>query len=352
MKSEKNQQIATVIFAQDEALVIGETVETVVKALGANDKLFVIADNCTDDTASIAAKAGANVFARPGEKASSKGDALAWFLSRYQNQLQPFSFLLVLDADTKIDPDFFKIIRANTPNGTNTPNRVAFQCFIAPLYENQSPMGKLAALSYLLDQYISDRIRTFLGWPVRLRGTGMLIKPEILYEIGNQLETKVEDIALSLLLTKKGVHIGRIDEAVVYDPIPDTAAATSRQRARWFRGQWHAIWLYRREVASLLIKGPAGWSLLSSLFLKPRWLMLTVSLFLALALSRWLWLSLFFWSYVFLGFLYVVIGLIIIPDRQVFIRASLHLPAYVWMWVRSIILSLRSSPWLKVRKKE
>ncbi|NQS92053.1 MAG: glycosyltransferase, partial [Chloroflexi bacterium] len=293
MKRDGNQRIATLIFARDESFVIGETVACVVKALGLGDELFVIADNCTDDTAEIARISGADVYVRTRQASSGKGKALAWFLNCYQYLLQPFDFLLVLDADSKVNPDFLEIIRVNIPQMS-----AAFQCFISPQYERQSPIGNLAALSYFLDQYVSDKIRTVLGWPVRLRGTGMLIPPVILIEVRDQLETMVEDIALSLLLTAKGVHIGRIDEAIVYDPVPDTPTAASNQRARWFRGQWHAIRQFRREIAIILAKGPGGWSLLSSLFLKPRWLILTVSIFLALVLSRWWWLSLIFWGYV------------------------------------------------------
>jgi cellulose synthase/poly-beta-1,6-N-acetylglucosamine synthase-like glycosyltransferase len=339
-------KIAMLIFARNEASVIGETVENAVQALGVGDELFVIADNCSDDTAKIANEAGANVYIRTRKTSSSKGKALAWFLNRHKDLLQPFDFLLVLDADSKIDSDFLKIVKANIPDRGG-----AFQCFISPLYEKQSPVGILAALSYFLDQCVSDKIRTALRWPVRFRGTGMLIPPEILIETRDQLETMVEDIALSLLLTAKGVHIGRIDEAIVYDLVPDTPTGASRQRARWFQGQWSAIWQYRKEIAYTLTKGPRGWSLLASLFFKPRWLILTGSFFIALALSRWWWLSLFFWGQVLFGLLYLIIGLIVLPERKTFIVALLHLPSYIYMWIRSIGLSLRSTPWLKTRKE-
>jgi len=338
--------IAMLIFAHNEASVIGDTVENGVQALGGDDQLIIIADNCTDDTVKIAKDAGAHIYTRATSSPSSKGQALAWFISSNQYDFQSVDFLLVLDADSRIAPNYLDIIRENIPEKGE-----AFQCFIFPQYDDQSPIGNLAALSYLLDQSISDRIRTMLGWPVRLRGTGMLITPDVLFEIRNKLDTSVEDIALSLLITAAGIHIGRIDQAVVYDPVPDSSDAASRQRARWFRGQWLAAWQYRREIAYALTKGPRGWSLLSSLFLKPRWLFLTVSLFLALALSRWWWISLFFWGQVLFGLLYLIIGLIILPDRKTFIIALLRLPTYIYMWVRSIVLSFRSTPWLKARKE-
>jgi len=338
--------IAMLIFAHNEASFIGETVKNIAHVLGSNDELIVIADNCTDDTVKIAKDMGAHVYARTRGSSSSKGQALAWFLSNYQDILQSFDFLLVLDADTQIAPNYLDIIRENIPEKGE-----AFQCFIFPQYDDQSPIGNLAALSYLLDQRISDKIRTMLGWPVRLRGTGMLITPDVLIKIRNKLDTSVEDIALSLLITAAGIHIGRIDQAVVYDPVPDSSDTASRQRARWFRGQWLAARQYRKEIAYALTKGPRGWSLLSSLFLKPRWLFLVASLFLALVLSRWWWISLFFWGQVLFGLLYLIIGLIILPDRKTFIIALLRLPTYIFMWVRSIILSFRSTPWLKARKE-
>ena len=347
MKRTGNYHIAALIFAQDESFVIGETVAQVVNALGPGDEVFVIADNYTDDTAKIARNAGAQVYIRTLPASAGKGEALAWFLDHQQVLLQPFDFLLVLDADSKVSPNFLAVIRANI-----TQTDAAFQCFVAPQSDEQSPIGNLAALSYFLDQSISDRIRTVLGWPVRLRGTGMLIPPGILIEERDQLRTIVEDIALSLLLTAKGVHISRIEEAIVSDPVPDTTAAASNQRARWFRGQWQAIWQFRREISIILAKGPRGWSLLASLFLKPRWLIFSISLILALVLWRWWWISILFWGYVLNTFFYLGIGLVIIPERQRFIRALFYLPSYGWMWARSIIRSFQASSWLKARERQ
>jgi len=339
-------RIAVLIFARNEASYIGETVDNVIQSLGVNDDLIVIADNCTDDTVKIAKDAGALVYTRATSPPSSKGQALAWFMSSNHIDIKSVDYLLVLDADSRISTNYLDIIRENIPEKGE-----AFQSFVFPQYDEHSPIGNLAALSYLLDQSVSDRIRTMLGWPVRLRGTGMLISPDVLIDIRNRLDTSVEDIALSLLITAAGIHVGRIDQAVVYDPIPDNSDAASRQRARWFRGQWLSARQYRKEIAYVLTKGPRGWSLLSSLFLKPRWLFLTASLFLALVLSRWWWISLFFWGHVFFGLLYLIIGLMILPNRKTFIIALLRLPTFIFMWVRSIKLSFRSTPWLKARKE-
>jgi len=338
-------RFALLILAHDESVVIRDTVAAANQALTAGDTLFVVADNCSDDTVAKAQNAGARVIVRNTGAANGKGEALEWFLSQYSDELLNYFMVVILDADSMISPDFIRIINSNVSEESQ-----ALQCFVYPLYENKAPIGKLAAFSELLDQYLSDNIRTALGWPVRLRGTGMVIKPEVLIKMGNRLQTKVEDIALSLLLTARGIRIQRINDAIVFDPKPRTSDTAARQRARWFRGQWQAMWQYRQEVVRVLVKGPAGWSLLSSLFLKPKWLVLTTSLLLALTLSHWPWLSLFFGIHFILGVLYVFLGLSLIPDRKLFMRAMFHAPAYVWMWLKGITLSFRPSSWLRARK--
>lgn len=337
--------IALLILAHNESGVIGETIEDAQKALSLGDRLFVVADHCSDDTEIIAREAGANVIVRCGEAPEGKGDALAWFVGEHRDNLKEFSRLIVLDADSRIGPDFLDRVKENISSGCE-----AMQCFVYPQFEHKSPIGKLAALSEFHDQYISDKVRTKLGWPVRMRGTGMVIKPDLLFEMDGLLHTKVEDIALSLIFASKGIRVKRLDEAVLFDPKPSTAAAAARQRARWFRGQWGAVRQYRREIVRVFLRGPAGWSLLSSLFLKPKWLVLTTSLVLALVLYPWPWVAIPLWLYFVFGSIYLFMGLCLIPERGLFFRTLFHIPTYVWMWLRGITLSLRPSSWLSARK--
>jgi len=343
----KGDPVALLILAHNESGVIGETVEGAQKTLSSGDKLFVVADHCSDDTEIIARDAGANVIVRCGEAPVSKGAALAWFVQEHRDRLKEFSRLVVLDADSNVKSDFLDRIKENITDDSDV-----MQCFVYPQFENKSPIGKLAALSEFHDQHISDGIRSALGWPVRMRGTGMVVKPDLLFEMDGQLMTKVEDIALSLIFASKGISVKRINEAIIFDPKPPSAAAAARQRARWFRGQWSAVWQYRREIVKILLKGPSGWSLLSSLFLKPKWLVLTASLVLALILSPWFWASSPFWLYFMLGSIYLFIGLCLIPERSLFFRTLFHIPAYVWMWLRGILLSIRPSSWLSTRQQD
>jgi cellulose synthase/poly-beta-1,6-N-acetylglucosamine synthase-like glycosyltransferase len=337
--------LAIVVLANDEETVIGRTVESAVQALLPEDKLFVIADHCTDDTEKIALTAGAQVIVRNDGGADGKGNALSWFISKYHQEMIEFSAVVILDADSVIKADFIEVIKRKINH-----ENIAYQCFVYPTFGHNSAIGKLAALSELVDQHITDKFRTTFNWPVRLRGTGMVLRPGILIEVSPLLDTYVEDIALSLLLTAKGVPVERIEHAIVYDPKPDSFITASRQRARWFRGQWRALWQYREEIIRIILKGPPGWSLLCSLFLRPKWLVLMICCLLALVLSPLSWLSLIFWSYFIGGTTLLLLGILMIPDSRLFLPATFHIPAYLWMWLQSIILSLQSSTWRRSRK--
>jgi cellulose synthase/poly-beta-1,6-N-acetylglucosamine synthase-like glycosyltransferase len=276
--------------------------------------------------------------------ATGKGEAIAWLLKTHQQCLLAFDMLVVVDADNTIDVNYLHRIRAAI-----TPSTQVLQTFVEPHVERQSGIGWLAAASELIDQRYSDRLRCALHWPIRLRGTGMVFRTELLIDYAKRIETHVEDVALSLLLVADGIIIDQLGDAAVTDPKPLSSSAAIQQRARWFRGQWQALWIYRHEVARIMLQGLGGWSLLGSLFLRPKWVVLIGVFFLALISTGWL--SFLFWGFFGLATTYYLISMLLIPERGNVIRALIHLPAFGWMWIKSIVLSMRDNSWLRTREE-
>jgi cellulose synthase/poly-beta-1,6-N-acetylglucosamine synthase-like glycosyltransferase len=338
------RSIAIVIFAHNEAPVIQKTVQFAKSALDQEDALFVIADNCTDDTAAIAHAAGAKVYRRDNISPYGKGAALSWLTRVHGNILKKYWRLVILDADTLISPDFLNDLKNQISNDTNV-----FQCFVYPIGYEHSPISTLIALSEMIEQSVFNRLKSFLGWPIRLRGTGMVIHPELLCSIASQVQTDVEDIVLTLLITEKNINIAQLSSIYVYDPKPVETSAASRQRARWFRGQWTALWLYRSAILRTLSQGIKGLSLIATIFLKPRWLMMTIKFFLALFCYQVPILAAF-WVLLFsLDILLISIGILSSKERMIFIKTLIFIPGFVFMWLRSIRLSFQRLPWLRVR---
>jgi len=335
---------AVLILANNESNVIASTVESVRQALEPRDAVFVIADNCQDDTAHKAAAAGAIVFERQIGAPYGKGAAIKWLVHQAWEQLETYDLLVILDADNRLPTEFMREIKAGYPGDG------ILQCMVLPIDYQGSSLSTLITLSEIHEQKTIDSIRTFLGWSVRLRGTGMVIPPHLLKLVADEIDTEVEDFAMSLLFVARGVKIRRNIHAIVFDPKPRDSILASRQRARWFRGQMLAFWRYRREIVQLIKHGPNGWALLDSLFMKPRWLIDLLLTLLAVLLSRvsWLLAGLVF-ARVFVDLLCLGWTIMASEERTSFLKAILHVPGFIWMWLRGILLAFRRSTWLRGR---
>ena len=333
------------ILAHNEAFVIESAVRSVRRVLDPQDAVYVIADNCQDSTADHAAGAGAFVGERLTGGPDGKGAALKWFVDQAGDLLEHYDLVVILDADNQVPPGFLRDIKAGYRG------EGVMQCFVQPAGYQDSPLSTLIALSEVHEQKFNDSIRAYFGWPVRLRGTGMVMTPGLLKIAANMIDTEVEDIVLSLLFVSRGIRIQRNERICVYDPKPCESVLASRQRARWFRGQWVAFWHYRREVLVLLKHGPSGWFLLSSLFLKPRWLVDLMLLLLAVILIQYSWyLAVPFLIKILLDLAFLGWTILSSKDRTIFLKAILHVPSFIIMWMRSILLAFKKSPWLRARE--
>ena len=234
----------------------------------------------------------------------------------------------------------------------------AVQGYVQPL-SSGSTAAELAAYSEILSQRIDDRARLRLGWPTPLRGTGMVFRREAWEALVPKLRTRVEDMELSLLLAAEGRTVRFVPQAVVGDPKPAAARGVAAQRGRWLQGQaeiWRAYW---REIFGLAFSGgPAIWSLLGALLLKPKVLVLMARLLLALVVCaiaiepQWLNALVDAVTALVVGLdaVYYVVGLRFVSDRRRYASALLRAPLYVlvWLWSAALALVSRGS-WLRAR---
>ena len=99
---------ALVVAAHNEHAVIGQLVENLKQLNYPKDMydIYVIADNCTDNTAEIAEKAGALVHVRTHPTKKSKGYALQWMFDRLFKMDNQYDAVCVFDADNLVHPQF------------------------------------------------------------------------------------------------------------------------------------------------------------------------------------------------------------------------------------------------------
>ena len=110
LKIKKDHKFMAIIPAHNEEAVVANLIESL-KNQNYNKQLYdiyVIADNCTDNTAKVAKKAGAIVYERFDETKKTKGYALNWFLQQKIKENADYDAFFVFDADNIVDENFIK----------------------------------------------------------------------------------------------------------------------------------------------------------------------------------------------------------------------------------------------------
>ena len=98
--SARRLRLTVLVPAHDEALTIGATLESLWGQTRPPDRVVVVADNCTDDTADIAREHGAEVFTTVGnteKKAGALNQALSRDVRRHRRRA---TSSMVMDADS------------------------------------------------------------------------------------------------------------------------------------------------------------------------------------------------------------------------------------------------------------
>ena len=103
LKVKKDHKFMAIIPAHNEEMVVGNLIESL-KRQDYNKELYdiyVIADNCTDNTAKVAKEAGAIVYERFDEAKKTKGYALDWFLKQKIKEIDTIDFVKDNEDGTK-----------------------------------------------------------------------------------------------------------------------------------------------------------------------------------------------------------------------------------------------------------
>jgi cellulose synthase/poly-beta-1,6-N-acetylglucosamine synthase-like glycosyltransferase len=233
---------AVLIPAHNEALGIARTIESLRAEARPGDRIIVIADNCTDDTAAIAAAAGAEVAIRTNVTLRGKGYALDHGV-RYL-EANPPDVVIVVDADCHVSPGFFAAMSSATMVKASP-----IQCVnltTASLSDGKSAVAVLANRTINL---VRPTGLSRLGGPCRLLGTGMAFPWPLIRDAELATGSLVEDMKLGIDLAVGGHDAYFESAAQVTSALPPGRAAFATQRARWETGHLQTFF---RESPRLL----------------------------------------------------------------------------------------------------
>lgn len=225
---------AVLIPAHNEASGIARTIESLRAEAREGDRIVVIADNCTDDTAAVAAAAGAEVAVRTNLALRGKGYALDHGV-RYLAAAPP-EVVIVVDADCRVSPGFFAVMSDSV-----LQKRSPVQCINLTVADKADAKSAVAVLANRTINLVRPMGLLALGGPCRLLGTGMAFPWELICGAKLATGSLVEDMKFGIDLAVQG-HDARFEpEAMVTSALPPGRAAFATQRARWEAGHMQTI---------------------------------------------------------------------------------------------------------------
>ena len=239
-------RFAILIAARNEANVVGSLVKSL-KEQKYDNKLYdiyVLPNNCSDNTAEAAKAAGAKVL-DVTVPVKCKGDVLKFAFEELKNT--KYDAYMVFDADNVVHPDFLKVM--------NNIYQSGYICAQGRkdsknMYDNWVACGY--SLFYSIQNLFFNKARTNVKMSATINGTGFMIAKSFIDEKGFNPTTVTEDIELSIWCILNDVPVIYADDAITYDEQPTGFGVSLKQRTRWSAG---IIQCCKKYNKALLRKG-------------------------------------------------------------------------------------------------
>ena len=240
-------RFAVLLPARNEENVIG----VIIKSLQEQDypkelyDIFVIPNNCTDDTEGAALRAGAKVL-HCTDPVSTKGEVLHQILACLKGQYDGY---IVFDADNVVDAQF--LARMNDAVCAGAKVAKSRQCALNP-YDNWVSGGY--DLYFQSIHLLHSRARMWFPLSGKLIGTGFMVTDVLLDKLGGwNTKTLTEDIEFAVQSALAGEKVWYVPEALTLDEEPLSFTVSMRQRRRWSAGVQSVA---NKYTGKLLFSGP------------------------------------------------------------------------------------------------
>ncbi|MEZ5659775.1 MAG: glycosyltransferase family 2 protein [Burkholderiaceae bacterium] len=251
-------RIAVLIPAHDEAAGIGRTIANVRAQLMPADMLLVVADNCSDDTAAVAAAAGAIVVERHDPDRRGKGYALDFGVRALGED--PPDCLLIVDADCLLSAGSIERL-ARVSVDADRPAQALYLCHVP---EGITRVGaRIAEFAFIVKNHVRPRGLAALGLPCTLTGTGMAFPWSLIANVPLASGDLAEDMMLGSELAVRGHAPVFVEAARVDSEFPGSEEGGQGQRRRWEHGHLQTIMAHVPRMLRAAVTR-RNWQLLAS----------------------------------------------------------------------------------------
>ena len=345
--------------AHNEATGIGSTLQDLLREVRDPQQIYVIADNCTDETAAIAREHGVQVFERTDRELMGKGYALDFGLKQLASAALPDTLpdvVVIVDADCQVSDGTIAAI-AHRAAASNRPVQAVYRMASPP---NPSPKDGVSAFAFTVKNRVRAGGLSALGMPILLGGTGMAFPWQSLQQVDVASGHIVEDMKLGIDLAIAGYPPTLATDYVVTGQLPSSEAAATSQRTRWEHGHLESLTAYVPQLlVSAVRQKRLGLLVLAlDLAIPPLSLWVVIGVVLSLAVSMLAIAGGVVWPLVVqaiaIGLLVTAIGVAALRWRpaELSLTQLLSIPVYV-LWKVPIYLKFLVSPqkaWVRTER--
>ena len=241
-------KFAIIVPSRNEEKVIGGLIKSLQKQRYP-DKLYevyVVPNNCTDDTAGAAKKAGANVI-ECTVPVKVKADVLQFVFKKFKNR-DDIDAYVIFDADNLVHPNFLARMNDALCEGVQVA-----QCFRDAKNMGDNWLTGSYTLFYFIQNFFFNRARMNFSGSAAINGTGFMIKKEVVAN-GFHTKTLTEDSEFTGQCALRGIQVAFVEEAITYDEHPQNFWASWKQRKRWTSGCISCLQIYGKDLLKTFFK--------------------------------------------------------------------------------------------------
>jgi len=266
---EPQSRFLILVPAHNEEKVIGDIVRNLQEMDYPKElyDFYIIADNCTDNTAQAARNAGAQVIVHNKEKAddpTGKPIALKYAMDQLGDFYRRYDLMMIFDADNLMDKCMLREVNSQYLD-KDRPDLI--QCYLG-CKNKKGVVAWFYYTSYTATNRFFQLAKHRLGVNCSVGGTGYAITTAYLKERGGwTCNSLTEDIEIQVEATLAGKRILWNHNARLYDEKPTSIVASIRQKIRWAQGHWYVALRNTRPLWQSLRQKKIGLHEFISLFL-------------------------------------------------------------------------------------
>ena len=244
------RHFAVIIPARNEELVIGNLVKSIRMADYPAELLdiYVVINNTTDNTATLAVSEGAKVI-ECDVPVRSKAEVLSFAFDKLRGH-DDIDTYVIFDADNIVDPYFFTEINKahaagyKSAQGKRTGKNIR-STWVSGCYE----------IYYTMQNAYYNHPRNAARLSAAINGTGWTIDRSVIDENGFDMTTITEDQEFTIWCAMNDIKIAYCSKALVYDEFTSKLSVSIKQRVRWSFGMLQNLRKYVWRLLGQAFKG-------------------------------------------------------------------------------------------------